>query len=851
MDSSNIIANILHTTNTSKKSLRELSQATSTLGLYPESSSVDHHHHPFLTQGGIDTARLQRQVHELEFHQPPSSNDNAPKKQRCVTDPHTTSLTQYLNYTRNVQFESIFQQEIEKVKQKTEERVQSRLLDDWNEMKQKILNSVVGGRRLGGIDLTRGDDNDFDSLGRMEPATYMDESGALPSFVKKHLDLLLTCSNDSSKVGAITLSDLEKLLEDQNKKDSMTLGYYNATRLLGFMPSSVSNNIVEEQAVGVLKFLSLEFKSFLISSVKNSGGIREERGPGLLGCIIAFIEMEVGREKVGSGGMDIVWRCLYYCLRCGDASAALEVVQFCKETPPAILQILQFMAQSQKQQNTGNLFESTSQAKLSTISSALRQNVVDLHHRATSLSQGSGKVDAYELVCLAMLSLSDPSSKSQVETTMEDYVYMSLWNAVYSCENDETSSLSCVSQIETLGKTVQHWGPTHFDDEGGTNAWAYAMPLFLCQQFRCGLIHVANIGGGKGLCMAVHLALGMHNLRSIVWDSGNSRDEQMQEDKLLSKFLVTYSLNLQSVSPLAAFTYLVQIPDCGRVKSSKTSVWMKNGQQMSNTTLNQICRLLLDTKAFQVLAGYVSSDGTRNSNGAVMDAYLTSDAVSMVLATAANKAVRQGNLNDAAELLALAGHYSTLLALLNRELASLLLTGEKESRRIFWRNAAMRFHEAYLLKDHTHVLQILETENKLSLGTTFQLLLNLMAFFDCCYENKWENAWALMDKLDLFPKTKSEIPHKVESFVALDAEVQQQFHHVITNTMESLYQQHKTLKANIGGDLISASVTAIRQRLDEVRVKGSLLVTFAGLIPLLNLSDEAKAKIARMEAFMI
>jgi len=114
-----------------------------------------------------------------------------------------------------------------------------------------------------------------------------------------------------------------------------------------------------------------------------------------------------------------------------------------------------------------------------------------------------------------------------------------------------------------------------------------------------------------------------------------------------------------------------------------------------------------------------------------------------------------------------------------------------------------------------------------------------------------QNAWALIDELGLFPKKELEIPHKLESFNSLNAEIQQQFHHIITNAMECLYQQHEALKANVGGEIMSPSVTAIRQRLNEIRTSGRLLVTFAGLVPFMNFSDGAKARIARMEAFMI
>ena len=57
----------------------------------------------------------------------------------------------------------------------------------------------------------------------------------------------------------------------------------------------------------------------------------------------------------------------------------------------------------------------------------------------------------------------------------------------------------------------------------------------------------------------------------------------------------------------------------------------------------------------------------------------------------------EGKITDAAELLSLAGQYSTLLSLLNRKLASLVAMtnddgSEKQQQRNLWRDAAHRFH---------------------------------------------------------------------------------------------------------------------------------------------------------------
>jgi len=70
--------------------------------------------------------------------------------------------------------------------------------------------------------------------------------------------------------------------------------------------------------------------------------------------------------------------------------------------------------------------------------------------------------------------------------------------------------------------------------------------------------------------------------------------------------------------------------------------------------------------------------------------------------------------------------------------------------------------------------------------------------------------------------------------------------------MQSLYEQHAQLKSSLGviRQGPNAGVGAIEQRLYEVRNRGRVLVTFAGLIPM-NCGVEFKAKIGRMEAYMV
>ena len=169
-------------------------------------------------------------------------------------------------------------------------------------------------------------------------------------------------------------------------------------------------------------------------------------------------------------------------------------------------------------------------------------------------------------------------------------------------------------------------------------------------------------------------------------------------------------------------------------------------------------------------------------------------------------------------------------------------------RRDFWRSAANTFHSIHLNGVRNHVIESLEVEDSLHLGNTFQLIMNLMVFFDRCQDRDWEGAWTLIDALGLLPASDNEMSRKVAGYHSLDSDLKgKSFRQVVLRAMESLYQQHSSLKARLGGAQSADAAHAIQQRLGDLRGRARLLVTFVGLC---RLEGDVSARIARMEAYL-
>jgi len=445
------------------------------------------------------------------------------------------------------------------------------------------------------------------------------------------------------------------------------------------------------------------------------------------------------------------------------------------------------------------------------ISAQDRQPLVNLYHRAKTRDP----VDPFMVASLALLSLAEPvSSATDLVNTIEDYLFGALWNIVQKTNPNE--------ELASLGEDIKHWGPEHFADTEESGGWAYTLPLLAAQQYKTGLSYLAD-AGALGLLQATHLALVLALAGTELVDLGPN--SSLATPSLLPALLVSYASHLQAVDPAASLEYLVRIPDPARVRK-------------------EISRLVAETKAYDLLGGALQVDGSRNRRGA-LDNHFPPEKVSQLLADAAAESDNRKNVSDAAQLLWLAGHYDALLSLLNRQLAS-NLGNSPTADKMYWQQAAERFSSMNLASGRTHVTEVLEAQGKISLVSTFNLLMELTTFVDRLTAQRYEEAWSVVERLNLLPETGMAMSAKVQQFHSLDAVLKNNFSVVLLGSMESLYQQHMRLKSTRHG-LASDSV---QQRLEELRTRARLLVTFTGLLQFEKTGDTS-TRIARLEASMM
>lgn len=537
-------------------------------------------------------------------------------------------------------------------------------------------------------------------------------------------------------------------------------------------------SMVARNNVMALEYLCQQYQMYIIHTVKNSlmnqgqSSLNMKRG-GLLGYIETFVQMElgVGQSIVDSNAGSSTWVGAYHALRCGDLDCVLDILLGANEgVESCVVGLLKevcggggeekgmkrlWKCMGDSSRGGGGGMGMGMVGKEDTMVDKWKRQVRELYERLQQLllqeqQQQPGSVGVgyggreYQLAVLGLLSFSPTLTEScpNIQKTSEDYVFMELYKGMESVQE-------CRERVCDFAENIKHYGAAYFEDgvDESCNLWVYAMLLFYGQQVRSALNYLA--GKSKdGLCVAVHLALALDQqgiaLTDLVREEKEEEEDGQQPRSILARrnknqsktylslLVSTFARGLQHSSPPLALYYLLYIP--GTIHSG---IDTKSGIPLSKPALDKICRLLLDTRAFQLLGGTLAGDGSRLANG-TLDRYFHKQAVSSILYHAAEYAIKEGKPADAAELLSLAGRYSDLLSLLNKRLSSLLLVTDDVQERTFWRQASEQFLETYMSKGHMHVIQVLEKERQLPVGNTFQMLLNLMEFFDRCQDNKWE-----------------------------------------------------------------------------------------------------------------
>jgi len=807
--------------------------------------------------GGFDAARLGKSMRELEHnlsqYRGPSSSVEGPSAASAPAD-----------------FESFMQHSLQNMIQTTLGHNKERAIESSNIVVNKRLEEIYEQEKkqwfaeLAGYRVVSKPSQPtplptFQQPPMATTTGSVFSSTSLEEVPKRHAALVckLNAMEEASPSSAaqVYLSELDTLAKDfaqlhtrLSSEAEHSGAYLNALALIRFFINQKSSSSMN-RALAALEHLANEFQSHISQRVRESfraGRISETNTSTLSSTaqdVAWYVESTMG--IVGSAST-LLWPRIYYCLRCGNATAALETIQSKSrsggqsQVEPCVCEIISHLTSYQKQSNF--VFRQVSERTIS-IPAHLQKELGELYQRTASRTQQASNEHAFKLATLALLcNDGEQSADSSVVETIEDYLFTFLWVAV--------SSDAPSQQLIQIAKLLQQWGPKYFesDDHGSSGGWAYAMPLMIAQQLETALTHLATVGGALGLLQATHIGILLDAYKIPLADLGQS--PSTSNNKLLSSLLSSHCESIKAADPAAALEYLVRIPD----------------EALMRTHIQQ---LIVSTRAYDILAGSLSPTGVRDfhvpptsavagqrRDGAALDAHFSATQIAALLNGAAQMALKDGMVEDAAEILALAGSYGDLLALFNSRLGELMVPRDDTEfirKRKFWYDAAKNFHSAYLDGvNGSRLLDALDNCGATPVVQTFTVLMNLLVFFDHYKANQWEEAAYLIDRLSLLPNTQQEMASKISAYHQMDHALKQNVAQITLAFMDCLYQMFSAFNAQLHTlKPTNAEFSTLSQKLADLKVRSKLVSNFARLIPTAGPSNEINTQLARMEAHMV
>uniref|UniRef100_A0A8D0CYA8 Nuclear pore complex protein Nup93 n=1 Tax=Sander lucioperca TaxID=283035 RepID=A0A8D0CYA8_SANLU len=570
--------------------------------------------------------------------------------------------------------------------------------------------------------------------------------------------------------------------------------------------------IVDELIVYVcVSLLSPSYKNYTMVTVFGNlhqaqlGGV-----PGTYQLVRSFLNIKLPGPLPGMQDGEIeghpVWAVIYYCLRCGDLNAAMQVVNRVQH------QLGDFKTWFQEYMNSPD-------RRLSPTS----ENKLRLHYRRVLRNSA----DPYKRAVYCLIGKCDISDNhGEVADKTEDYLWLKLNQVCF--DDDGSSSLQDRLTLPQLQKQLlEDYGESHFS--ASQQPFLYFQVLFLTAQFEAAVAFLFRVERLRS--HAVHVALVLYELGLLLKSSGQSAqllsqepgDPPMVRRLNFIRLLMLYTRKFESTDPREALQYFYFL------RNEKDS-------QGENMFMRCVSELVIESREFDMLLGRLEKDGSRKPG--VIDKFAgdTRAIISKVALEAENK----GLFEEAVKLYELAKNPDKVLELMNRLLSPVIAQASApQSNKERLKNTAVAIAERYRSQG---------VSGDKSVDSTFYLLLDLTTFFDEYHAGHVDRAYDVMERLKLLPLSQDSVEERVAAFRNFSDEVRHNLSEVLLATMNILFTQHKRLKGVQAGTPGRPQRT-IEDRDMQLRSQARALITFAGMIPY-NMAGDTNARLVQMELLM-
>ncbi|XP_015820871.1 nuclear pore complex protein Nup93 isoform X3 [Nothobranchius furzeri] len=688
------------------------------------------------------------------------------------------------------------------------------MLVQWEQVKQRVLHTLLGA----------GEDA-LDFSQDLEPSFVSEVTApgrsALDS-VEVAYGRQIYCFNEKIVNGHIqpNLGDLlaaaAESLDDKNVSELwLMVKQMTDVLLVPAKDTLKSRTSVEMQMAFVrqaLSFLENRYKHHTMGTVFGNlhqaqlGGV-----PGTYQLVRSFLNIKLPGPLPGMQDGEIeghpVWAVVYYCLRCGDLNAAMQVVSKVHH------QLGDFKTWFQEYMNSPD-------KRLSPTS----ENKLRLHYRRALRNCA----DPYKRAVYCLIGKCDVSDNhGEVADKTEDYLWLKLNQVCFDDDGSSSSPQDRLTLAQLQKQLLEDYGESHFS--ASQHPFLYFQVLFLTAQFEAAVAFLFCVERLRS--HAVHIALVLYELRLLLKSSGQSAQLLSQEPgdppmiRRLNfiRLLMLYTRKFESTDPREALQYFYFL------RNEKDS-------QGENMFMRCVSELVIESREFDMLLGKLEKDGSRKPG--VIDKFAgdTRAIISKVALEAENK----GLFEEAVRLYELAKNPDKVLELMNRLLSPVIAqVSAPQSNKERLKNTAVAIAERYRSQG---------VAAEKTVNSTFYLLLDLMTFFDEYHTGHVDRAYNVMERLKLLPLSQDGVEERVAAFRNFSDEVRHNLSEVLLATMNILYTQYKRLKAAPAGTP-ARSQRAIEDKGMQLHSQARALITFAGMIPY-NMAGDTNARLVQMELLM-
>uniref|UniRef100_A0A674ANC9 Nuclear pore complex protein Nup93 n=1 Tax=Salmo trutta TaxID=8032 RepID=A0A674ANC9_SALTR len=614
-----------------------------------------------------------------------------------------------------------------------EEYHRESMLVQWEQVKQRVLHTLLGAGE---------DALDF-------------SQDVEPSFV-----------SDAGTPGRSALDSVEVAYGRQNVSD-MWLMVKQMTDVL-LVPAKdtlKSRTSVDMQMAFVtqaLQFLENSYKNYTMVTVFGNlhqaqlGGV-----PGTYQLVCSFLNIKLPGPLPGMQDGEVeghpVWALIYYCLRCGDLGAAMQVVNRAQH------QLGDFKTWFQEYMNSPD-------RRLAPAT----ENKLRLHYRRVLRNSA----DPYKRAVYCLIGKCDiADNHGEVADKTEDYLWLKL-NQV--CFDDDGSSApqDRLTLPQLQKQLLEDYGESHFS--AIQQPFLYFQVLFLTAQFEAAVAFLFRVERLRS--HAVHVALVLYELGLLLKSSGQSAqllsqeagDPPMVRRLNFIRLLMLYTRKFESTDPREALQYFYFL------RNEKNS-------QGENMFMCCVSELVIESREFDMLLGRLEKDGSRKPG--VIDKFAGDTRA--IITKVALEAENKGLFEEAVKLYELAKNPDKVLELMNRLLSPVIAqVGSTQSNKERLKNTAVAIAERYRTQG---------VAGEKSVDSTFYLLLDLMTFFDEYHVGHIDQAYDVMERLKLVPLSQDSVEERVAAFRNFSDEVRHNLSEVLLATMNILFMQYKRLKGATAG----------------------------------------------------